>query len=733
MSERLVSRLGIAFAALLLSGTTAVAGDSADGAVSFEQVRSSYRPSETLLLDRQGRELDRVRTDPRVRRLEWVKLEELSPAFRRALLLSEDRRFLEHSGVDWLALTKAALTLPFAENPRGASTISMQLVGLLAKSGSRRRSVTGKLKQIRAALALEKTWSKEQVLEAYLNLIWFRGELQGLRAVSEGVFGKSPHGLTESEAVLLAVLVRAPNAPPERVAERACGLAREMTLASSATLSCEKIREQALAILQAGYRIEPRERLAPVLAAQLASKGSSDGAVIATTLDRDIQRIAVSALKRQVVDLRSRNVTDGAALVVDVATGDVLAYVANAGAHASARFVDGVQAARQLGSTLKPFLYAHAIEQRLLTSASLLDDSPAEFQVSGGGVYRPRNHDERFHGLVPLDLALGSSLNVPAVRTLDLVGVEAFMRTLAKLGFTSLQRPDFYGHSLALGSVDASLWELTQAYRVLANGGSFSAIRHEPSHFVRASRATRTRSRRQRVFSAGTAAILTDVLSDREARHLSFGLENPLALRSWAAVKTGTSKDMRDNWCVGFNDRYVVGVWVGNFSGAPMHDVSGVTGAAPAWAEIMSQLQRRAPARRAPTLSRAAKAQLVKAEVVLPALSSPTQVSEPRPYWFLKGTAPENRARVELARHLPKIRTPARDLIAAIDPDIPDDHQRLLFQTQGETEGLLWSLNEQVLGAASEPYAWKPEPGLHRLKLVTAAGQVADEVRFEVR
>ena len=238
-------------------------------------------------------------------------------------------------------------------------------------------------------------------------------------------------------------------------------------------------------------------------------------------------------------------------------SGDVLAYIGNNGVRSSARYVDGTRALRQAGSILKPFLYALAFDRKVLTPVSLLDDSPLELAV-GGGSYRPRNYDEQFHGLVTARTALASSLNIPAVRTLQLVGVEDFWSTLRRLGFRSLEESEFYGPSLALGTADICLEDLVNAYRSIANGGVLTASRLTPDT---------PRSKEGRVFSRGAAFLVSDILSDRESRALTFGLENPLATRFWTAVKTGTSKDMRDNWCVGYSERYTVGVWIGNFSG----------------------------------------------------------------------------------------------------------------------------------------------------------------------
>ena len=201
------------------------------------------------------------------------------------------------------------------------------------------------------------------------------------------------------------------------------------------------------------------------------------------------------------------------------------------------------------------------------------------------GIYRPLDYDREFRGLVSMRTALASSLNVPAVRTTDMVGVEVFADRLRRLGFSGLvEEGDYYGAALALGSADVTLWQLVNAYRTLANGGKYSDLRLTTDADTQKS---------TRIYSPEASFVISDILSDRASRSTTFGLENSLATRYWSAVKTGTSKDMRDNWCVGYTDRFTVGVWVGNSSGAPMRDVTGITGAAPTWLNVMNYLHDR--------------------------------------------------------------------------------------------------------------------------------------------
>jgi penicillin-binding protein 1C len=374
---------------------------------------------------------------------------------------------------------------------------------------------------------------------------------------------------------VLAALLPNPGAQPARVARRACARA----LAARAALGCEELAGTALAMLDRTSQAPFAGRLAPHLSATMLS---APGQTVRTTLDARVQRIARDALAAQLSGLAARNVRDGAALVVDNDNGEVLAYVGSAGPGSRSPRVDGVRAARQAGSTLKPFLYELALERRYLTAASLLDDSPLAIDTAGG-VYLPQDYDHAFKGLVSVRTALGGSLNVPAVRTLLLVGVEPFRDRLRALGYQGLtQDGEFYGYSLALGSAEVTLWEQAQAYRALARGGRVGELR------IRAGEAA---SPERRTMPDDASFVVGDVLSDRAARAATFGLNNELNTGYWSAVKTGTSKDMRDNWCIGFTPRYTVAVWVGNFEGDPMHEVSGVSGAAPAWRRILDALQ----------------------------------------------------------------------------------------------------------------------------------------------
>ncbi|MGE4052451.1 MAG: transglycosylase domain-containing protein, partial [Piscinibacter sp.] len=376
---------------------------SAQALPSFDEVRAAHRPSDIVLLDRHGVPVQTLRVDHSVRRLPWVPIEEMSPALLRAIVLSEDKRFHEHSGIDWRAVAASAWGNLWNTRTRGASTLTMQLAGLLDEGLARPaggRSVAQKLSQALTATQLERHWRKSQILEAYLNSVPLRGELVGVSAIAQTLFGKHARGLDDTEAAIVAALVRAPNAEPQRVAQRACEVLRQQSR------GCDGIAVITEAALGRRGGMPLGEQLAPHFARQVIA--AAGPARQASTLDARVQRLAIAALRRQLAELTGRNVEDGAIVVLDNASGEVLAWVGANGATSAAAQVDGVLARRQPGSTIKPFVYQLAFERRLLTPASLLDDSPAQI-ATAAGLYLPQNYDRDFKGWVSVRTALGNS------------------------------------------------------------------------------------------------------------------------------------------------------------------------------------------------------------------------------------------------------------------------------------------------------------------------------------
>ena len=752
-----------------LCGTLLLAAAAQAQAIpGFDAVRADFHPSETVLLDRAGQPIHRLRTDARVRRGQWVALQGISPALRQALVLSEDKRFYEHSGVDWRAVSSAAWANLWNQRTRGASTLTMQLAGLLDDDlalGTGGRTLRQKIGQAVMATRLEAGWQKSQILEAYLNLVPFRGELVGIDALSRTLFAKAPHGLQDTEAAIAAALVRAPNARPALVAQRACGVLKAMRGPGAATDCVALDMQTAVALARRAFAAS--EGIAPHVARRLAAAQGGDApATLPSTLDAGLQRLAQQTLQQHIRELHGRNVEDGAVVVLDNASGEVLAWVGSTGELSRAAEVDGVTAPRQPGSTLKPFLYAQAIAERRLTAASLLHDSPAHLQTASG-LYIPQNYDRQFKGWVSARTALAASLNVPAVRTLVMVSPKPFARQLGALGIVLKEGGGYYGYSLALGSAEVNLLQLTNAYRALANRGQWCEARLQPPALlprpsgeragVRGGAAAREAappspaSGRGResgcrpALNPAAAFIVTDILADPNARARTFGTDSILSTRFWTAVKTGTSKDMRDNWAVGFSERYTIGVWLGNASGAAMWDVSGTSGAAPVWAALMRHLHARTPSRPPappPGVLRQRvrfgdQLEAARDEWFLPgtqqalfAIDSKAASARPASAGGQKGLKSEDDPAVP-----PRITAPQDGIILALDPDIPPARQRLTLLADAggaAPASLRWWIGAREVGRGPQAQ-WLPWPGRHVVQLRDAAGRVQDERRIEVR
>lgn len=717
MPARLPRLLRHALLGSLLAASLAL---PAQAVPTFDAVRQAYTSSESLLLDRQGEPLHRLRTNPQLRRGAWIALADVSPALRSAMLISEDKRFYQHGGIDWRAVGAAAWSNLWNERTRGASTISMQLAGLIDADGlpGRRRSIVQKVGQAATAQWLDGSWRKDEILEAYLNLVPFRGELVGIDALSRTLFGKAAHGLDEREAAITAALVRAPNASPQQVGQRACGILAQLRGTGTSEMLCDSLGLYATGVLLR-RPWAPSDGAAPHLAQRLLS-GQDGGSTLRSTLSGPLQRQANALLQRQLHELQTRNVRDGAVLVLDNTSGDVLAWVGASADTSRSPQVDGVLARRQPGSTLKPFLYGQALAESRLTAASLLDDSPAAIPTQSG-LYIPQNYDRHFKGWTSLRMALGNSYNVPAVRTIGMVGVNPFAQQLQQFGIRLDRTGDYYGYSLALGSPEMSLLELTNAYRALANGGRWTPVR------TRLDEAIPATAQRQ-ALDARASYLIGDILSDNHARLTTFGINSVLRTRFWSAVKTGTSKDMRDNWAIGWSERYTVGVWIGNAEGDAMWDVSGTSGAAPIWAELMQVLHAELPSR-APTPPRGLLRQPVR--------FGPGDDGQPleaaRSEWFITGTQqalfalPNQPASRQLS---PRIDSPADGTILALDPDIPPQRQRLQLRTR--LAQAQWWIDGKQVGQGPQA-GWLPWPGRHVIQLRQPDGRVIDQVQIEVR
>lgn len=569
-----------------------------------------YQPSEAWLYARDGRLLEERRVNFSARRLDWVKLNDVTPALVNDVVSAEDKRFRLHNGVDWLALANAAKARLLGQRIRGASTISMQVAGFLAPELATpgQRGWLDKLRQMRAAGALESRWSKDQILEAYLNLAPYRGETQGIGAAARTLFDTTPRQLTPLQSRLVTALLPSPQADGAAIAARAC---------HAFHVECDALTRAAFDMVAREERLGEGPGLAPHLAAHLLTAA---GAKVTSTIDVTTQVIATQAMRHQLDRLGRERVRDGAVVVLDNETGDVLAYVGGVGGATTAGAVDGANAYRQAGSTLKPFLYAQAFERGWLTPASILEDSPVALDTASG-LYVPQDYDHAFKGPVSARTALAGSLNVPAVRTLLIVGVDPFRDRLWDLGYHGLTEDGgYYGYSLALGSAEVTLVEQANAYRALANGGEWSPVRMTKNSPQLTPR---------HVMTPQSAWLIGDILADAAARVATFGPDSALRLPFWAAAKTGTSKGLRDNWCIGFTRDFTVAVWVGNLEGDSMKAVSGTSGAAPVWRDVIMALE----------AHRASSPVIRPKGLVSQVVRFADAIEPPRREWFIDGTA----------------------------------------------------------------------------------------------
>jgi len=567
------------------------------------------------VVSRSGRLLRDVRTDDGAR-ARPRPLSAFPPHVRSAVLAAEDRHFYSHFGVDLTAVGRAAASdLWHRRIVSGASTITMQLARTLRPH---KRGLWGKITEAALALRIESSLSKDQILEEYLNRVTYGPNLRGYAAASQAYLDTTPESLSVAQGALIAGLPRGPSLYAVTKRPELAKRRRDRILArmADAGMIDEGARDRALAeplvtaldkpTFGAPHLVRalvsgPLAAAQPGLTEALADRTALSE--LHTTLDSELQRTAEGAVTSALASLADKHVTAASVVVLDNATGDVLAWVGSPDFYGTAALGqnDGVLALRQPGSSLKPFVYAEAMARLGWTGATILPDLELHIALPGGGDYVPHDYDTKLRGPVRLREALGNSLNVPAVYAIHELGTQAVLDRLHAFGFASLtEGAEHYGPALALGDGEVRLLDLANAYATLARGGILRPIRVVRSlargdvtqDFAVAPQA--------RVLDERIAAMLTDILADKSARMSAFGDQNVLELDFDVAAKTGTSKGYRDNVAVGFTREVTVAVWAGNFDGSPMADVSGITGAGPIFRAVMeaaAQSRSRAVAR----------------------------------------------------------------------------------------------------------------------------------------
>ncbi len=604
---------------------------------SVEDLRARASQFETTrILDRDGNVIYEI-NDPSAGRRTFVPLEDISPYMVAAIIATEDKGFYTHPGFDPLAIVRAFWqNLTSDEIVSGASTITQQLARALLFTPEERSELSYWRKVREAILAAEITrrYSKDEILELYLNEIYFGNLSYGVEAAAQTYFGKHASELNLAEATFLAGLPQSP-AVYDIYTNREATLARHRDVVMlayrlSATEGCIYVSnspqrvciqpaEAAMAISQiAEYPFQPPVLDVPYphwavfIRAELEARYDPQtiyrsGFTVTTTLDPQLQQAAQQIVSAQVAALADRNVSNGALVAIRPATGEILAMVGSAdfnNAAISGQVNMATSPTRQPGSSIKPLTYVAAFEMGW-TPATLLWDVPSEFPPSGLPTdprppYVPNNYDGRFHGPVTVRSALANSYNIPAVKALQFVGVydnpetpqpDGLIPMAERLGITSLTRDD-YGLSLTLGGGEVSLLELTGAYAVFANGG----VRVPPVAILRITDFEGNLVYEyqppagEQVIRREHAFLISSILSDNAARAPMFGSNSVLNLPFPAAVKTGTSGVsgvVFDNWTLGYTPDLTVGVWVGNADYTPLQSTSGLTGAAPIWSQFM--------------------------------------------------------------------------------------------------------------------------------------------------
>ena len=549
-------------------------------------------PAEIELQDRNGQPLRIVRPGDAAFG-HPVAYADIPQALIEATLAAEDRRFWHHHGVDYLATTRAVGQ--FVRHGRiisGGSTVTQQLIKL---AQPRPRTLRTKLIEALQAMRLEQVWSKPRILAEYLNRLDYGNFNCGAAAAAQFYFAKPLPDLSPAESALLAAIPQAPSRLNpvthfDRTHKRQRWILSRMQSAGWLT-ETELHRDLVEPLkLAAPRRIFAAPHFVDLLLAADAPAVPPPGSarILRTSLDLDLNRFVENALRVHLAGLQAQHVSNGAVVVLDNRTGEVLGLVGSEDYFSPvAGQVNGAWAPRSPGSALKPFTYLLALEHGA-TPATVVPDVPVEF-ATATGLFAPVNYNRHCYGPMRYRLALANSLNISAVRVLaSLGGPEPLAHLLQQCGLSTLTRsPEDYGLGLTIGNAEVRLLELANAYSALARLGEYQPYRLTLSPLAKVPATTR------RVADAGAAYLIADILTDNDARSTAFGAESALRFDFPVACKTGTSSDFRDNWAFAYTPEFTVGVWVGNADGSPMQSVSGVTGAGPVLHDLFDYLHQR--------------------------------------------------------------------------------------------------------------------------------------------
>jgi penicillin-binding protein 1C len=524
---------------------------------------------------------------------QWKPLNQIAPEMINATIAVEDRRYRHHFGVDPLAITRAIYEDVKARAMKvGGSTITQQVIRNIEH---RPRTIVNKAIEAWQALRLERMMTKNEILEQYLNRAPYGNQLTGIESASRYYFQKPAADLSLAEAAFLAGLPNAPTSLNPYQNFNATLQRQKIVLRRMLDQKLVPRNAYDRAVLQPVQLTPPEVNFRAPHAVQMAEEEFHDRPEVASitlTIDYPLQQNIQWAVRSHLSQLKQKNVTNAAVVVIENRTGAIRALVGSANFfdEKTEGQVNGATALRQPGSSIKPFMYVRALEGAY-TPATVLPDLPTHIPDDRGD-YIPENYDRRYHGPVRLRTALACSYNVPAVRTIQVVGIGTLYQSMQMVGITSLTQPvEYYGYGLTLGNAEVSLLELTNAYRTFPDNGLYSPCTLIQSalsidgHPVASPDGPPEHENSRQVYDERAAYLITDILKDYVARRPAFG--NAFHFPFDCAVKTGTTKDYRDNWTMGYTTEYTVGVWAGNFNASPMHGVSGVTGAGQIFYDVM--------------------------------------------------------------------------------------------------------------------------------------------------
>ncbi len=622
----------------------------------------------TKIYDRYGQLLYKIY---RNQNRSLVELKDVPVYLIQATIAIEDAEFYNHHGLSLKGIFRAALGNLQGDKLSGGSTITQQLVknALLTPERTWQR----KIKEIILSLLVETKFSKDEILKMYLNEVGYGGAAYGIEEASQLYFDKSVGELNLAEAALLAGLPASPTtfspfgAHPEKAKERQELVLKRMKQEGFLTQDEEekaaneniRLAPQRTDIKAPHFVMYVKELLVEKYGERMVEEG---GLEVKTSLDLNLQEEAQKIVKNEIDQLQRLHVTNGATLATNSKTGEILAMVGSKDYFDKS--IDGnvnvTLRSRQPGSAIKPVNYAVAL-QNGFTPATVIPDTPITYMVPGQPPYSPKNYDSKFHGNVPLRVALASSYNVPAVKVLSAFGVERMIEQGKKMGITTWDDPSRFGLSLTLGGGEVKMIDMNVVYGTLANLGERVDLNPilEVKNYKRETLEkletgnSKLEIKRERVLPPNIAYLLTDILSDNTARTPAFGPSSWLNIANHphVAVKTGTTQNLRDNWTIGYTPDFVVAVWVGNNDNTPMSYVaSGITGASPIWNKIMSFLVKDVPDKEFPQPE-----DLIKVEICPLTATLPCEGCGGKWEYFLPGAEPKTHCSPEKIKEMLQI------------------------------------------------------------------------------